>query len=61
MSAPLRWRVGDVTVTRIAESGGASTPLFASVSPSFLFSNLSKDAVQSQAWLKPHWGTRVGT
>ena len=60
MNAPLRCRVGDVTVTRIAESGGASTPLFASVSPSFLFSNLSKDAVQSQAWLKPHFATAEG-
>ena len=30
MTSPLRWRVGDVTVTRIAESGGASAPLFAS-------------------------------
>ena len=52
MSAPLRWRVGDVTVTRIVESGGASSPLFASVSPTFLFSNLSAEAVQSQAWLQ---------
>ena len=33
VSAPLRWRVGDVTVTRIVESGGASSPLFASVPP----------------------------
>jgi len=61
VSAPLRWRVGDVTITRIVESGGASAPLFASVPPTFLFSNLSAEAVQAQAWLKPHWGTRVGT
>ena len=60
LSAPLRWRVGDVTVTRIVESGGEASPLFASVSPSFLFSNLSKEAVQSQAWLKPHFATAEG-
>lgn len=34
MSAPRRWRIGDVTVTRIVESlGTPPTPLFASVSP----------------------------
>jgi hypothetical protein len=60
VSAPLRWRVGEVTITRIAESGGASAPLFASLSPGFLFSNLSKETVQSQAWLKPHFATAEG-
>jgi len=60
VSEPLRWRVGDVTVTRIVESGGEAAPLFASVSPSFLFSNLSKEAVQSKAWLKPHFATTEG-
>jgi hypothetical protein len=33
MSAPRRWRIGDVTVTRIVESLGTPPPLFASVSP----------------------------
>jgi glyoxylase-like metal-dependent hydrolase (beta-lactamase superfamily II) len=60
VTAPRRWRVGDVTVTRIAESGGASTPLFGSVPPTFLFSNLSAEAVQSHAWLKPHFATADG-
>ena len=60
MSAPLRWRVGDVTVTRIVESGGASAPLFASVPPTFLFSNLSTEDVQAQAWLQPHFATAAG-
>jgi len=59
-SAPLRWRVGDVTITRIVESGGASGPLLASVPPTFLFSNLSAEAVQSQAWLRPHFATADG-
>ena len=60
MNAPLRWRVGDVTITRIVESGGASGPLLASVPPTFLFSNLSAEAVQSQAWLRPHFATADG-
>jgi len=60
VSAPLRWRVGDVTITRIVESGGASAPLFASVPPTFPFSNLSAEAVQAQAWLKPHFATADG-
>jgi len=60
MSAPLRWRVGDVTITRIVESGGGSSPLFAKLPPSFLFSNLSAEAVQSQGWLRPHFATADG-
>jgi len=60
MSAPLRWRVGDVTITRIVESGGGSSPLFAKLPPTFLFSNLSAEAVQSQGWLRPHFATADG-
>jgi glyoxylase-like metal-dependent hydrolase (beta-lactamase superfamily II) len=60
VNSPLRWRVGDVTITRIVESGGAGSPLFASVPPTFLFSNLSAEDVQSQAWLKPHFATADG-
>jgi len=60
MTSPLRWRVGEVTVTRIAESGGESAPLFASVPPTFLFSNLSAETVRSHAWLQPHFATTSG-
>ncbi len=60
MSTPLRWRVGDVTVTRIVESGGASSPLFASVPATFLFSNLNAEKVQAQAWLRPQFATPEG-
>ena len=60
VTSPLRWRVGDVTITRIVESGGASSPLFASVPPTFLFSNLSAETVRSQAWLQPHFATANG-
>jgi len=60
VSTPLRWRVGDVAITRIVESGGGASPLFASVPPTFLFSNLSAEAVQAQAWLRPHFATAAG-
>jgi len=60
VSTPLRWRVGDVAITRIVESGGGASPLFASVPPTFLFSNLSAEAVQAQAWLRPNFATAAG-
>jgi glyoxylase-like metal-dependent hydrolase (beta-lactamase superfamily II) len=53
MTAPLRWRVGAVTVTRIVESSGTSPP-------TFLFANLSAEEVRSHAWLRPHFATAEG-
>ena len=60
VSRPLRWRVGDVAITRIVESGGGPAPLLACLPPTFLFSNLSADTVRSQAWLRPHFATADG-
>lgn len=48
MTQPRRWRVGDVTVTQVVESRGASPP-------NFFFANLSVETVQSHAWLRPHF------
>ena len=53
MTAPRRWQVGDVTITRIVESSGSSKP-------TFLFANLSAEAVRSHAWLQPHFATPDG-
>jgi glyoxylase-like metal-dependent hydrolase (beta-lactamase superfamily II) len=52
-SLPLRWRVGDATVTQIVESSGTSPP-------TFLFANLSAEQVRSHAWLRPHFATEEG-
>ena len=40
MTSPLRWRVGDATVTQIVESSGTAPP-------TFLFANLSAEQVRS--------------
>ena len=53
MTAPLRWRVGAVTITQIVESSGTSPP-------TFLFANLSAEQVRSHAWLRPHFATAEG-
>ena len=53
MTAPRRWQVGDVTITRIVESSGSSKP-------TFLFANLSAEAVRAHAWLQPHFATPDG-
>ena len=53
MTAPSRWRIGDVAVTQIVESSGSSPP-------TFLFANLSAEQVRSQAWLRPHFATAEG-
>ena len=53
MSAPLRWRIGDVTITQIVESCGSSPP-------TFLFANLTAEQVRSHAWLRPHFATDEG-
>jgi glyoxylase-like metal-dependent hydrolase (beta-lactamase superfamily II) len=50
---PLRWRIGDVTVTKIVESSGSSPP-------TFLFADLSAEQVRSRAWLRPHFATDSG-
>lgn len=61
MTPPLRWRIGDVTVTRVVETlGTPPSPLFASVSPQFLFSNLDADGVRAHASLRPHFATAEG-
>jgi len=53
VNAPLSWRIGAVTVTRIVESQGSSPP-------TFLFSNLDPGKVLSHAWLRPHFATAEG-
>ncbi|WP_419841395.1 MBL fold metallo-hydrolase [Candidatus Poriferisodalis sp.] len=54
---PLRWRVGDVTITSISES---DTP----TSPRFLYRGVSKADVLARAdaagWLRPHFVTEEG-
>ena len=61
MTEPRRWTIGDVTVTRVVESlGTPPTPLFASVSPKFLFSNLAPEDVLARAWLRPHFASADG-
>ncbi|MEZ5236226.1 MAG: MBL fold metallo-hydrolase [Acidimicrobiales bacterium] len=53
----LQWKVGDATITSIAESEGPT-------SPRFLFSELSKQDVLARAaaapWLRPHFVTDEG-
>jgi glyoxylase-like metal-dependent hydrolase (beta-lactamase superfamily II) len=53
VTAPRRWRIGDVAITQIIESLGASKP-------TFLFANLSAETVRSHAWLQPHFATADG-
>ncbi len=54
---PLRWSVGDVTITSISES---DTP----TSPRFLYDGLTKGGVLARAdaapWLRPHFVTEEG-
>ncbi|MGZ8260717.1 MAG: MBL fold metallo-hydrolase [Caldimonas sp.] len=53
MTAPLRWRIGHVSVTRIVESSGSSPP-------GFLFANLGAEQVAAHGWLRPHFATDEG-
>jgi len=53
MSENLKWRVGDVTVTRVVE---LETP----TSARFLFNGVSKQALLGIDWLKPHFVTEKG-
>ena len=53
MTAPLSWRVGAVTVTRIVETEGSAPP-------TFLFANLSAEQARSHASLRPHFATPEG-
>jgi glyoxylase-like metal-dependent hydrolase (beta-lactamase superfamily II) len=53
MTAPRRWRIGAVTVTRVVETEGTSPP-------TFLFANLSAEEVRSHAWLRPHFASDEG-
>jgi glyoxylase-like metal-dependent hydrolase (beta-lactamase superfamily II) len=53
VTAPRRWRIGAVTVTRIVETEGTSPP-------TFLFANLSAEKVRSHAWLRPQFASAEG-
>ena len=44
----LSWTIGDVRVTQVVESKGASPP-------SFFFSDVGAADVQRHAWLRPHF------
>ena len=50
----LRWRVGDVRITRVAELGGAPFP------STFMFPEASPELVQRHAWLRPHFACEDG-
>ena len=50
---PGRWQVGEVRITQVVESQGASPP-------SFLFADLSVERVQSHGWLRPHFAHADG-
>ena len=50
----LRWQIGDVRITRVAEQGGEP---FAST---FMFPASSPELVQRHAWLRPHFAHEDG-
>ena len=50
----LRWQIGDVRITRVAELGGEP---FAST---FMFPASSPELVQRHAWLRPHFAHEDG-
>jgi glyoxylase-like metal-dependent hydrolase (beta-lactamase superfamily II) len=52
-AAARRWQIGAVRVTQVVESRGASPP-------SFLFTGLTAERVQSHAWLRPHFAHADG-
>ena len=49
----MRWKVGNVTITKVVESSGASAP-------HFMFPDLTPERVQRHAWLRPHFATPEG-
>ncbi len=50
----LRWQVGDVRITRVAELGGAPFP------STFMFPAATPELVQRHAWLRPHFAHADG-
>ena len=48
-----RWRVGDVTITRIIEAEGIRAP-------EYMFRGLTAEAVRGHDWLKPDFATETG-
>ena len=54
MSKFLRWQIGDVKITRVAELGGAPFP------STFMFPASSPELVQRHAWLRPHFAHEDG-
>ncbi len=53
MANPTRWQIGDVTITKVVESGGASPP-------HFMFAKLTPERVLQHRWLRPHFATDEG-
>ena len=49
----LKWKIGDVTVTRVVE-------LEAPTSVRFMFSGVTKEDLLGIEWLKPHFVTEAG-
>ncbi|MEK7992496.1 MAG: hypothetical protein AAB403_01705, partial [Planctomycetota bacterium] len=50
----LTWRVGDVSITRVAELGGVPFP------GTFMFPACTPELVQSHTWLRPHFAHEDG-
>ena len=50
----LRWQIGDVRITRVAELGGEPFP------GTFMFPASSPELVQRHAWLRPHFAHEDG-
>ncbi|HWV41735.1 MBL fold metallo-hydrolase [Pseudorhodoplanes sp.] len=48
-----RWRVGDVTITRVIEAEGLRAP-------EYMFRGLTPDIVQGHQWLRPNFATEAG-
>lgn len=53
MNTPTRWQIGDVTITKVVESAGASPP-------HFMFAKLTPERVLQHGWLRPHFATDEG-
>src|SRR3990170_2505213 len=50
----MRWQVGGVRITRVAELGGAPFP------STFMFPEATPELVQRHAWLRPHFAHEDG-
>ena len=48
-----RWKVGNVTITKVVESSGDSPP-------HFMFPDLTPERVLSHSWLRPHFANEQG-